>query len=93
MDNIEEIVKSVIGKISQRQPDAQFELEKIFYQFIGEKNKEFTRFTGCKNNIVFIMVDSPIRLHQLKSKKIKLLRGFKKVSPEIKDIIYKVGQI
>ena len=93
MDNIEEIVKSVIEKISQKQPDQHNELEQVWSDSIDERNREKTHFVGIKNNVVYIMVDSPARLHQLKSKKNTLLRNFKKITPEISDIIYRVGQM
>ena len=93
MDNIEEIVKSVIGKIAQHQPNHQIELEKIWNRFVDGNSRKHASFQGVKNNTIYVVVDSPIRLHQLKSKKNILLRKFKEVAPDIVDIMYKVGQV
>jgi len=93
MDNIKDIVKGVIGKISQKQPDTQVKLEQVWNEFIDGKTKECTHFMGVKDDIVYITVDSPARLHYLKSKKNTLLRNFKKTTPELKDVIYRVGQV
>jgi len=92
MDNIKEIVKDVMGKLS-REPDIETKLENVWKEFLGDKNKEHAHFTGVKNKSVFITVDSPARLYQFKSKKSTLLRAFKKIDPEINDIVYRVGQM
>jgi hypothetical protein len=93
MDNIKEIVKNVIGKMSQNQPDTQTKLEQVWLRFVDEKHRTHARLAGLKDNTIYIVVDSPAQFHQLKSKKDALLRNFKQEVPSIKNIVYKVGQM
>lgn len=93
MDNIKEIVKNIIGKMSQNQPDTETKLEQVWLKFIDDKYRVHARIVGVKNNIVYIVVDSPAKLHQLKSKKDSLLRNFKESIPSIENIIYNVGRL
>jgi hypothetical protein len=91
MDNIKEIVKGVMGKLS-REPDTETKIQLAWEEFLGEKNKEHALFSGIKNKTIFITIDSPARLHQFKSRKAALLRIFQKIDPEINEIKYRVGQ-
>jgi len=93
MDNISDIVKDVIGKIANKQPDTQHQLEELWHQIIDDKDKNHTRLVGVKSGKLSVLVDSPVRLHQLKIRKTNILRKLKEKGGEIEDIRFRVGKV
>ena len=93
MDNIREIVKDVISKISQKQPDIRDQLETAWFGIVDEKQRKHTRLAGLKDGKISVYVDSPAWLFQMKIKKGEILKKLKSKIPEIKDLIFSVGKV
>ncbi|HLF18901.1 MAG TPA: DciA family protein [Candidatus Omnitrophota bacterium] len=93
MDNIREIVKDVISKMSQKQPDIRDQLDRVWLEIIDGKQRKHMRLTGIKDGQVSVCVDSPAWLFQMKIKKGEILKKLKNKIPEIKDLIFRVGKV
>lgn len=93
MDNIKEIIKGVIGKISEKHQDIEYKIENEWDKIISIKEKKHLRLMGYKEGKIFINVDSPAWLYQMKIQKNEILRKFNNIIPEIKDIVFRTGNV
>ena len=93
MDPIRDIVREVISNISQRKPDAQQKILRIWNSVIGDQLAKHTAIGGLKDNALTIHVDSPACLFQMNLKKRKFLDQLKEEIPELENINFKIGKV
>ena len=93
MDNIEDIIKDVIGKMSSRRVEEDTKLENIWKNLLTPQELEHTRVVGFKDNIISIRVDSPTWMYHMKTKQSSLLRQLNKEIEDIKRIRFEIGKI
>lgn len=93
MDPIKDIVQQVISNISQRKPDAQHKIQRIWQSVIGEKLLKHTAIGGLKENTLIVHVDSPGCLFQMNLKKRKFLDQLKEEIPDLENINFKIGKV
>ena len=93
MDPIKDIVHQVISNISQRKPDVQNKIQRIWQSVIGEKLLKHTSIGGLQENILIIHVDSPACLFQMNLKKRKFLDQMKEEIPDLENINFKIGKV
>ena len=93
MDNIGDIVKNIIGRMAQRQPDAQHQLEQAWTEILDDKKRTHTRLVGIRDGKVSVLVDSPAWLYQMNISKDSILKKLREKVPEVSQIQFKVGQL
>ena len=93
MDNIKNIVSGVIGKMAAHEIKESEKIERIWENILEKCELKHTRLEGVKDNILFILIDSPAWLYQMRIKKRKLLIRIQQEIEEIKDIKFKIGKI
>ena len=92
MEPIKDIIPQVIESISQKKPEAQSKLQRIWQSIVGEKSGQHTVIGGFKDNALLVLVDSPAYLFQMNLKKRKFLEQLKEEFPELKEINFKIGK-
>ncbi len=93
MDNIKDIVNTVIGNIASQNPDEHNKTERIWKNLLNEKELKHTRIIGIKEETLFVCVDSPAWLYQMRIRQGKLLKQLKEDIPGVKHIRFKMGKI
>ena len=93
MDPIKDIIPQVIANISQKNPEGQLKIERVWQNIIDEKLKNHTTIGGLKDKALIVHADSPACLFQLNLKRRKLLKQLKDEIPELEDIHFKIGKV
>jgi len=93
MDNIGDIVKSVIGNIADKKAAAVVNIEEVWNIVLDVKELEHTQLVGINNGVLSVYVDSSVWLYHLKVKKNNILQKVRKRIPEIQDIRFKIGKL
>jgi len=93
MDNIEDIVKGVIRKIAENQPETNDKIDRVWSSVLEDNEQKHTRLSGIKDGTLLVYVDSPTWLYQMKLRRGKLLKMLGEELPEIRDIRFKIGKI
>ena len=93
MDNIGDIVKNIIGRMAQRQPDAQHQLEQAWTEILDDKKRAHTRLIGIRDGKVSVLVDSPAWLYQMNINKETILKKLRERIPKAVQIQFKVGKL
>jgi len=93
MDNIGDIVKNIIGRMAQRQPDQQHQLEQAWTEILDDKKRTHTRLIGIRDGKVSVLVDSPAWLYQMNINKETILRKLHEKLPEVTQVQFKVGKL
>ena len=92
MDNIEDILNTVIGKLSLKQPDKHNKIERILFNSLTEAERKHIEINKLENNILYVNVTSPVLLFQLKIKRNKILQRLQEEISEIRNIIFRIGK-
>ncbi len=92
MDNIEDIVNDVIGKLSIRQPDKHNKIERILVNILTEAERKNIQVQKIESNTLYVTVSSPVLLFQLKIKRNKILKRLQEEISEIRNIIFRIGK-
>ena len=93
MDDIKNIVGCVIGNIAEKNPHPENRVERIWMNLLNEQERAHTKIFGIKENTLFVYVDSPAWLHQMRIKQSKILKQLKEEVSDIKYIRLKIGKI
>lgn len=93
MDNIKEVLNSVIQKLSLRQPQEQSKISRLWQSVASPKDQQHTSLENFTDGILHVTVDSPAWMYHMKMKKPDLLQRLKEDAPVIKDIRFKVGKV
>ncbi|VAX37471.1 hypothetical protein MNBD_UNCLBAC01-533 [hydrothermal vent metagenome] len=92
MDNVKNIIQDVIGKIANREKQEYEKIERIWQNILKEQELKHTHLSGVKDGVVFVLVDSPAWLYQMKIRKRRILDRLKDEIEEIKNIYFKLGK-
>ena len=93
MDNIKNIVNTVISNIANHKPDTHNKVERIWSNLLNEKELKHTKIIGVKEDGLLVCVDSPAWLYQMRIRQTKILKQLKDEIPYIKYIRFKMGKI
>lgn len=93
MDNIEDIVKNVVQKISQRVPQESEKIERIWLNCLEKSESDHTRLEGIKKNKISVIVDSPAWLFHMNTRRGKILKRIQEEIPDIRGIYFRIGKI
>ena len=93
MENIKEIVNTVIGKISIKEGFSQNKIDSIWKNILNEKELEHTKIIGIKDGCILVNVDSPAWLYQMRINYKKILSRLNAELSEIKKISFKIGKV
>ena len=93
MEEIKNIINTVIGNIANQTPDIHNKIERIWTNLLNEKELKHTKIIGVKEDGLFVCVDSPAWLYQMRIRQTKILKQLKIEIPNIKYIRFKMGKI
>ena len=93
MEPIKEIIPQVIENISQKKPETQLKIQRIWQNTAGDKLGPHTSIAGLKDDTLYVHVDSPAYLFQMNLKKKKILEQLREEIPELKNINFKIGKV
>ncbi|MGE0267816.1 MAG: DciA family protein [Candidatus Omnitrophota bacterium] len=93
MDNIEDIIKNVIGKIADRKLEDHQKIYRLWISLLNESELKHTKLIGVNNGKVSVHVDSPAWLYQMNTRKRKILESLKEEISNIEYINFKIGKI
>lgn len=93
MDNIKEILNSIVGDIAAKNPNTQSKIDGIWRNVLEPQYLKHTKLSDFTDGVLFVIVDSPAWLYQIQTKKRKILKRLQEEISEIKKIQLKVGKI
>ena len=93
MDDIKNIVNTVIGNIAEHKPDIHDKVERIWTNILTEKELKHTKIIGIKEDGLLVCVDSPAWLYQMRIRQTKIMKQLKEEIPHIKYIRFKMGKM
>lgn len=93
MDDIKDIIKNVVGNISQQKPNIFHNIDVVWNKIFDEYFLKHTKLVGIREGILSVIVDSPLYLYQLKTQKEKVLKQIQQDIPEIHNIQFKIGKV
>ncbi len=88
MDNINDIVSSVMGRMSSAKASTK-EIQEAWERIAGDKE---SRVSDCKEGCITITATSSMRLVKFNLNRDKILKELQKEFPFIAKIIFKVGK-
>jgi len=91
MDSIKDVIKDVIGKISQKNSNFTNNIEEIFKGTIKENEGKHCSVSGYKDGILIIVVESTTWLYEIKKKQHTILKKLKEKIPDIESIKFRIG--
>ena len=91
MDNIKEVVRDVLERLSSKQPADEQKIDDILRGALTESERKHVKFVGQKDDKCHFLVTSPVWLFQLNIKKNSILRKLKEIYPEIKTMHIRIG--
>ena len=93
MDQIKDIVNSVLNKLVPQEVSNLGNIEEIWQEIAGQRIQRHTHIAGLKKNQLIVDVDSSAWIYQLNLLKNKLLKDIQEHIPEIKSIYFKIGKV
>ncbi len=93
MDNIKDVVKSVMASMAQKELSADTSIERIVNGFLSEQEKKHIKFLGYKEGKILFNVDTSAWLFQMNIRKSKMLDKLKEEKPDVKNISFKIGKV
>lgn len=91
MDDIKNIVNKVIGDIAEKRPDTQNKADRIWQNLLTKQELKHTKLVGINQGVLWVNVDSPAWLYQMKIRQTKLVKQLKEEAPDIQGIRFKIG--
>ena len=93
MDDIKDVINKVIGNIANKNPDTHNKIERIWQNLLTQQEQKHTKIVGVKEETLFLNVDSPAWLFQMRIRKGKILQQLKEEVSDIKYIRLKIGTV
>jgi len=93
MDDIKNVVNKVIGNIAEKKPSSHDKVERIWQNLLTKQELKHTKLFGVKEETLFVHVDSPAWLYQMRMRHFKILKRLKEEVSDIKQIRFKIGMI
>jgi len=93
MEQVKDIIDSVIGNLAKQGSHSLDMVENIWHQTTDAKIQQHTKIGGLKDQKLIIYVDSSPWLYQLNFKKNRILKNMQEYNPEIQGIIFKLGKV
>lgn len=93
MDNIEDIVKNVIGQMADKKLEEYKKIDRLWINILNEGELNHTKLIGVKDGLISVVVDSPAWLYQMNIRKNTILRELKEEIPTLDTIRFRIGKI
>ena len=93
MEQIKDILKDVIADLGSEKRKTQEEILKIWQDAVGKKGIKHTKIIGIKDGRLLVNVDSSVWLFQLSIKRNSLLEKLRRVTDNLKEIRFRIGQV
>jgi hypothetical protein len=93
MEQIKEIVNSVIEKLVSCSGAEQQETWRAWQNAVGKKFITHTTIENYRNGRLLVRVDSPAALFQLNLKRNQILEKLQKIDKNLKSLDLKLGQV
>lgn len=91
MDDIKDIINKVIGDIAGKNPDVHNKADRIWQNLLTKQELKHTKLVGINQGTLWVNVDSPAWLYQMKIRQTKLVKQLKEEVPDIHGIRFKIG--
>lgn len=92
MDEIKDIVNTVVGKISSKRAADQKDIVSVWENILKKKERTHAKISGLKDGQLMVDIDSSAWLFQFNIKKKKLLEEIQKEIPEVQKIYFRIGK-
>jgi len=93
MEQIKDIINSVIKNISSGKRKVQEEILKTWEDVLGKRAAKHTKIMGIHNGKLFVNVDSSVWLFQLNLKRNYLLGELRKITDDVEEINFRIGRV
>ncbi|MCA9401155.1 MAG: DUF721 domain-containing protein [Candidatus Omnitrophica bacterium] len=93
MDNIKDIINTVIGHLSEKKVEDEKNIERIWSSINNPKDLAHMKILGMKDGELTVILDSPSRLYHMNMKKASLMKNLREEGGVIKKIKFKIGSI
>ena len=93
MEQIKDIVSSVIAAMANGRPEIQNKIRAIWEKAWDAKTLKHTSISGLEKGRLLVHVDSPAWLFQMNLKKREVLGKLKSEIPELSHIHFKIGKV
>lgn len=94
MEQIKNIIGDVLKNLEKRQQNTKEEIEDLWLRCVKKTIAKHTRISFLKKGKLYINVENPAWLYELRIKKEALFKRISKLSKnKIKDISFRVGDI
>ena len=92
MDDIKDIIKTVVGKISSQRASGQKDIVSVWENILKKKERTHAKISGLKEGQLMVNIDSSAWLYQFNIKKKKILEEIQKEIPEVQKIYFRIGK-
>ena len=93
MEEIKNIIPTVVKTLSGREPQKETKLQRVWDNLFDGKIKRHTKIFGIKEGKMIVYVDSPAWMFHLNLKKNKIVKEIKEEVSEVKEICFKIGKV
>ena len=93
MEQIKNVVSSVIEKLASENVDRNQRLWRAWQEATGKKFFKHATIESYKNGRLLIRVDSPVAMFQLNLKRNHILETLQKADSELKSIDLRMGKV
>ncbi len=93
MDEIKDIIKNVVGKLSTQAPQKQQEILDAWERVTNNLERKHTKITRFQNKILTVHVDAPAFLYQINLKKKKILKRLQEENINVEKVYFRIGKI
>lgn len=92
MDSIRDIIPQVIENLALKKPNTKRNIQEVWKIAAGEQAEHCT-VKDFQKGMLKVHVDSSARMFALSTRKSDLIKILQHEIPEIKDIIFKIGNV
>ncbi len=93
MESIKDIIPQVFEQLTERIPETQTKIQRIWQNVIDAKMAQHNVLLDFTDGILTVAVDSSTWLYQMNLNKKKILGQLKDEIPDIKNIQFKIGKV
>ena len=93
MEQIKDIVKTVITGLSPNKRKSQEGIFEIWQDVLGNKAAKHTKIMGIKNAKLMVNVDSSVWLFQLHLRRSRLLKKLRGIMNGLEGINFRIGKV
>ncbi len=93
MKPIKDVISQVVENLSLGKTDLYYKIQLLWEEVFSKEEKKHTTVREFHEGTLTIQVDNSAYLFQMNLKRAKILERFQQGVPEIKTILFKMGNI